>query len=83
MKILHTEEGFTQEDLLSYKPIVFHNTLSSMKTLIQAASSQFSFSLLPENIVSELSCGNSKTSKKIYLLSGSSKQNIGGKFFRL
>lgn len=44
MKIIHTD-GFTKDDLLSYKPIVFHNTVSSMKTLIQAATEQFNYTL--------------------------------------
>lgn len=48
MKILHTE-GFSKEDLLSYKPVVFHNTVSSMRTLITAATDQFKMSLQPEN----------------------------------
>jgi len=37
MKILHTA-GFTKEELISYRPVIFNNTISSMKTLIHACS---------------------------------------------
>jgi len=35
MKILHTE-GFSKQELLSFRPVVFNNTLTSMRTLVQA-----------------------------------------------
>jgi hypothetical protein len=35
MKILHTG-GFTPEELTSYRPVVFNNTISSMKSLVSA-----------------------------------------------
>jgi len=38
MKILHTD-GFTKGELLSFRPVVFNNTLTSMRTLVQAAHS--------------------------------------------
>jgi len=37
MKILHTT-GFTKQELQSYRPVVFNNTLSSMKALVQFAN---------------------------------------------
>lgn len=36
MKILHTE-GFTKQELLSYRPVVYHNAVTSMKVLVQQA----------------------------------------------
>jgi len=33
---LHAE-GFTRQELLSFRPVVFNNTLTSMRTLVQAA----------------------------------------------
>lgn len=36
MKILHLN-GFTENELLVYKPVVISNTLQSLKALIQAA----------------------------------------------
>lgn len=33
MKILHTESGFTKQELLSFKPVVFNNCFSSMKAI--------------------------------------------------
>jgi len=35
MKILHTD-GFSQAEFLSFRPVVFNNTLTSMRTLVQA-----------------------------------------------
>jgi len=47
MKILHTE-GFTKQELLSFRPVVFNNTLSSMKSLVIAARN-LNLPTLPEN----------------------------------
>ena len=35
MKILHTS-GFTKDELLTFKPIAIHNTVTAMKTLVKA-----------------------------------------------
>jgi hypothetical protein len=35
MKILH-RNGFTQNECLEYKPIVFSNTIESLKSILQA-----------------------------------------------
>jgi len=37
MKILHTG-GFSKSELLTFRPVVFNNTLTSMKTLVHAAN---------------------------------------------
>jgi len=47
MKILHTE-GFSQQELLSFRPVVFNNTLTSMRTLVQAARN-LKFEIMEQN----------------------------------
>lgn len=47
MKILHTS-GFSKQELASFRPVVFNNTLTSMKGLVQALEF-LELSLLPEN----------------------------------
>eukprot|EP01117_Protostelium_nocturnum_P016687 TRINITY_DN666_c0_g1_i1.p1 TRINITY_DN666_c0_g1~~TRINITY_DN666_c0_g1_i1.p1 ORF type:complete len:356 (-),score=71.97 TRINITY_DN666_c0_g1_i1:176-1243(-) len=47
MKILHTD-GYSTSELASYRPIVYNNIVSAMKTLIAAAET-FGYQLQPEN----------------------------------
>jgi hypothetical protein len=47
MKVIHLN-GFSQEELISYKPIIHVNILEAIKSLIIAAQ-KFGYQLLPEN----------------------------------
>jgi len=48
MKIIHLK-GFSQDELISYKPIIQSNTLESIKTLVVACK-KFNYELRKENI---------------------------------
>jgi GTPase SAR1 family protein len=47
MKILHTS-GFSKQELISYKPVVWSNTITCMKILVQATK-KLNFEINPEN----------------------------------
>lgn len=47
MKIIHLK-GFTQDELISYKPIIHVNILESIKALV-IASQEFGYELEPQN----------------------------------
>ena len=52
MKIIHLH-GFTEQELLHYRPVVFANTLQSLKSLIYACQ-KFSYELSPAAHVGQL-----------------------------
>jgi hypothetical protein len=52
MRILHTE-GFTMPELISFKPVVFNNTITCMKVLV-SATNRLSLPVKEENRVSFL-----------------------------
>jgi|SaaInlStandDraft_5_1057022.scaffolds.fasta_scaffold09640_5 hypothetical protein len=55
MKIIH-QDGYTKEERVMFKEVIFSNTLASMKALIDARM-QFNISLSSEDNVVRLSFG--------------------------